>query len=239
MKVIMARFSIKMHRFSLYKMIILVLLLGISFMVKPQLAFAGVPDGTACTITEVSGPLNVPGSNGTTLDNNCCFYGSCQAYNGPYACGSTVQCAAKGVDQCHVICDPPPLVPCADPGYVKGNQALCSCEYYQPDPNNAETGIYNGNTYTAFGCFPGDIGGFVNIILSIVIGLGLVISLVIMMIGGYKIMTNPGEPETIGEGKTLITNAIIGILVIIFAVIICKIIGINILGINALTGLIS
>ena len=129
-------------------------------------------------------------------------------------------------------------LPCANESFANSNLALCSCEYTDPSGNLA-VGHYNGSTYTALGCISGNLGTAINTIISISVGLAAIIALIIIMIGGYIIMTNPNGKEQLGKARTLITNGILGLLLIIFCVIVLKIIGIDVLGINELTVLLG
>lgn len=61
----------------------------------------------------------------------------------------------------------------------------------------------------------GTLGGVVSTLLPYVFamaGLGL---LVYLIMGGYKLLTSGGNPENLNRGKTMITNAIIGFLIVI------------------------
>jgi len=211
--------------------------------------------GEACTLQGLGTVANTDGKYTGSVDNsgNCCINSELvNILGGSYcqACNTTVgglspllgapdQSATTECQTSDSILSINPLIPCSNSAYASQNSAVCTCEYYVPNPANPLSGVYNGNTYTAFGCMPADVGSLVNIIISICIGLGGVVALIMMIIGGYKIMTNPGDAEEIGDGKGYITRAILGLLLIIFCVIILKIIGIDVLGINALTNLIG
>ncbi len=128
---------------------------------------------------------------------------------------------------------------CQSPQYASQNAAECTCTtqpVYIPATNTTET-VANGNTYTAFGCIPSNFGAVVQIILTIAVGVGGFVALIMMMLGGYKLMTSQSD-EDIKKGQKTITNAILGLLLIIFSVTILKIIGVSILGINVLSSLI-
>jgi hypothetical protein len=72
-------------------------------------------------------------------------------------------------------------------------------------------------------------GGFVSALLGIVLSIAGGISIVLIMISGYKMMVSQGEPEKIKDAKEQLTAAIIGLLFIIFSLVILQIIGVNIL----------
>lgn len=71
----------------------------------------------------------------------------------------------------------------------------------------------------------------INFIIKLAIGVGGGIALVMIIFGGYLIMTNPNNPDKMQQGKSLITNAIIGLLLMIFSIAILNIIDHNVIGI--------
>lgn len=58
---------------------------------------------------------------------------------------------------------------------------------------------------------------------GVMIGGGLAVLLII--VGGYKIMTAGGDPAKVSEGRSIITAAITGLILILFSVTIITIIG--------------
>lgn len=57
------------------------------------------------------------------------------------------------------------------------------------------------------------------------------IAFLLILFGGFQIITSAGNPEQLNAGKELISSAIAGLLLIIFSILLLKIIGFNILGI--------
>jgi len=82
--------------------------------------------------------------------------------------------------------------------------------------------------WTALGCLPTEPADFVAWLLSAAIKIGGGIAFLLMLYGGFQIMTSTGNPEKLSQGKSIITSAVIGLLFIIFAVLLLKIIGIDI-----------
>lgn len=158
-------------------------------------------------------------------------------------------------DACDCRCDPDPSNPlpspssagcAACPGGLCENQSCCSpCI---PETNNI-TGIChcalptqtappgNSTTTGAVGCIPTAIGCidvsgpsvFVNTILNLAIGLAGGIAILLIIFGGFQILASSGNPEKVSAGKEMITSAIAGLLLIVFAIFILRIIGVEIL----------
>ena len=88
---------------------------------------------------------------------------------------------------------------------------------------------------TALGCVPVDVPeNFIGWLLQRMAGLGGGIAFLLVIAGGFKIMTSAGNPKGIQEGQEKITSALIGLLFIIFAVFLLELIGVKILGIPGL-----
>ena len=91
--------------------------------------------------------------------------------------------------------------------------------------------------YTAIGCIPiGNMGGLIVAVLGFSAGIGGGITFLLIVYGGFIIMTSAGNPEKTQEGREIITNAIAGLLLIIFSAVILRIIGVDILKIPGFGG---
>ncbi len=90
--------------------------------------------------------------------------------------------------------------------------------------------------YTAFGCIETDPQKFIEKILKIAMGIAGGIAFLMIVYGGFTIMTSSGNPERLTQGKEIVTSAIAGLLLIVFSVILLKIIGVDILQIPGLGG---
>jgi len=85
---------------------------------------------------------------------------------------------------------------------------------------------------TAIGCINvKSPEGFVTSILNLAIGIGGGIAMLLIIFGGIQILTSGGNPDSVKAGKEMITSAIAGLILIIFAVFILRLIGVEILGI--------
>ncbi len=84
---------------------------------------------------------------------------------------------------------------------------------------------------TALGCIDASGTNFVTKLLSFGIGIAGGIAMILIIFGGFQILTSAGNPERLNEGKELISSAITGLLMIVFSVFLLRIIGVDILGI--------
>lgn len=100
----------------------------------------------------------------------------------------------------------------------------------------ATTDTATGKIFTAIGCIPvSNTSGFIAWILGWAIGVGGGISLMLIIVASFQIISSSGNPEKVQAGKELLTSAIAGLIMLIFSVFILKVIGIDILklpGIN-------
>ena len=87
---------------------------------------------------------------------------------------------------------------------------------------------------TAIGCIPvlsADNGtSFMGFILKWAVGVGGGIAFLLILYGGFMVMTSSGNPERLKAGQELLTSAISGLILLIFSIFILKFIGIDILG---------
>ncbi|MBU0998110.1 pilin [Patescibacteria group bacterium] len=128
-------------------------------------------------------------------------------------------------------------------GLCDGYKELC-CEYQAPpeigndvikdevfcDPVGSPTTDVTGEIYTAIGCIPvSSTPEFIAWILRWAIGIGGGIALMLIIVASFQIMTSSGNPEKVQAGKELLTSAIAGLIMLIFAVFILKVIGVDIL----------
>ena len=88
----------------------------------------------------------------------------------------------------------------------------------------------NEETWTALGCInTSSPQEFIVWLLKSVIGIAGGIAFLLMLWGGFQIITSTGNPEKLNKGKEILTSAIIGLVVIIFAVFLLQLIGVQIL----------
>jgi hypothetical protein len=82
---------------------------------------------------------------------------------------------------------------------------------------------------TDFGCWPNDPVGFVQKFYGY--GIAFVAGLAILMLiwGGYSILTSRGDPHQLNEGRSYIIYAITGLLLAIFGYVFFQYIAVDIL----------
>ncbi len=92
------------------------------------------------------------------------------------------------------------------------------------------------NIDTALGCISTDAtgGGFVQSLLTIIIGLGGGVALLLILYGVFIVTSSAGIPEKLKSGNEIITSAIAGLLFIIMAIFLMNLIGIKILALPGL-----
>jgi hypothetical protein len=83
---------------------------------------------------------------------------------------------------------------------------------------------------TPIGCLPTNMNDFASDFVSLATGIAGGVAFLLMVFGAYRLMFSAGNPEAIQQGRQVITAAVIGLVVIIFAVFILRLIGITILG---------
>lgn len=84
---------------------------------------------------------------------------------------------------------------------------------------------------TAIGCIPTNPADFINALFKFGLGIGGGIAFLLMVFGAIEMITSAGNPESLKAGQERFTNAIIGILFIVFSVLLLQIIGVDILSI--------
>lgn len=82
---------------------------------------------------------------------------------------------------------------------------------------------------TDFGCFPNDPVGFVQKFYGIGLGFIGALSLLMLMYGGYAIMTSHGDPRRMNIGKSYLFYAISGLLLAIFGYVFIEVVAVDIL----------
>jgi hypothetical protein len=85
--------------------------------------------------------------------------------------------------------------------------------------------------WTAFGCIHATPQLFITEILRVGIDVAGGIALLLILVGGFQVLTSAGNPEHLNAGKELITSAIAGLLIIVFSLFILQLIGFKIFAI--------
>jgi len=99
------------------------------------------------------------------------------------------------------------------------------------DPTcNSGSGIYGYiGVKSGLGCLPTDPQTFINMVTPWAIGIGAGIAFLLGLYGALMIVISAGDPEKMQAGRELITSAVAGLLLIVFAVFILRIIGVDVL----------
>lgn len=134
------------------------------------------------------------------------------------------------------------IPPLCDAGLQCSEAGICETaksssgplEPYDPECIGS-TGTRSGykGVKTALGCLPVDPQTFINVATPWAIYLGAGIGFLLGVFGALMIVLSAGNPEKMQAGKEMITSAIGGLILIIFAVLILETVGVKILGLFA------
>lgn len=83
---------------------------------------------------------------------------------------------------------------------------------------------------TAFGDIHVNPAELATDIFRIAVGIAGGVAFLLLVYGSYRLMFSAGNPESVQQGREIITAAIIGLIIIVFSVFILRLIGIGILG---------
>lgn len=123
------------------------------------------------------------------------------------------------------------------PSPVALPRAANICSYAGAQQAACSKCMFDGfHTWTAIGCVDTNPTGFFSKILGLAIGIGGGIAFLLILFGGFQILTSAGNPEQLNAGREMISAAIAGLLLIIFSVFILRLIGYNIFGIPGFGG---
>lgn len=136
------------------------------------------------------------------------------------ACLSSGKTSTAGTNTTSTPSTPPTPTPCTDPQKCTGAGGI---------PCDGDKGIK-----TAIGCIPTEPTALIQGFLKFATGIGGAIALLLMIAGSFQMIASAGNPETVKKGQEQFTNAIIGLLFIIFSVLLLKVIGVDILQIPGL-----
>jgi len=98
------------------------------------------------------------------------------------------------------------------------------------DPTTGKGG--QGGVLTAIGCVPTEPNAMIQGFLKIAGTAGGGIALLLMIFGSFQIITSAGDQHKLQAGREQFSNAVIGLLFIIFSVLLLRIIGVDILGLE-------
>jgi amino acid transporter len=78
------------------------------------------------------------------------------------------------------------------------------------------------------GGFPDAIPGIALAIFEILLRVAGLVAIIFIVYGGFQYLTSTGEPDKAKNARTTITNAVIGMLITMFATVIVNVVGRNI-----------
>ncbi len=108
---------------------------------------------------------------------------------------------------------------------------ICS---FSTDPS-CDSCVRGNGVPTPFGCINANPQKLIQDLLKLAIGIAGGIAFLMIIFGGFTVMTSSGNPERLNSGKEIIVSAIAGLLLIVFSVVVLKIIGVDILKIPGLS----
>ncbi len=90
--------------------------------------------------------------------------------------------------------------------------------------------LNRGGAWTALGCIEITPDKFIQKFLSFGVSVGGGIAFLLVLFGGFQVLTSAGNPERLIAGKELVGAAISGLLLIIFSLFLLRLVGLTILG---------
>lgn len=151
---------------------------------------------------------------------------------GQVTCGGTCSCVGKKWGEnpdnnCTTNGSPPDNLRCKPaPAVCSGQNEPCVCQLGCVDPVGKTP---TDETLTAVGCIPHAPKELIRWVLGKVIGLGGGVAFLLMIFGGFQVITSSGSPEGTKKGTDMITTAVSGLVFIIFSVFLLELIGVDIL----------
>ena len=126
---------------------------------------------------------------------------------------------------------------CVTKGRCYGGGTILRWCCHAAPPTGTPIPVYDPKCYGRFGegvksglgCLPTDPQAFINTVTPWAIGIGSGIAFLLGLYGALMIVISAGDPEKMQAGKEIITSAVAGLLLIVFAVFILRIIGVDVL----------
>ncbi|KKQ85612.1 MAG: hypothetical protein UT08_C0005G0063 [Candidatus Woesebacteria bacterium GW2011_GWB1_38_8] len=206
-----------------------------------------IPPGVDCPSPQMQcGDIYAKGG----CKSPCKLYMTSGGGRGPSWCTCLVNTNPPGTKACgescldHADCGSE-CAYCRGSGPGKG----LSCQPYKTSPSNVKLPVVfcdEGNPpkpidtpkvgsariYTAIGCIPVEsTNAFIKFLLTWGAGIAGGIALLLIIYGGFLVITSGGSPQKIQAGKELLTAAIMGLVLLLFGTFILQFIGIEILNI--------
>lgn len=168
----------------------------------------------------------IPGNNGDVIKLTVTAGGAA----GTRSCDKTFTIDPKAAPPATVpavIVAPIPVAPaapsvtsCTGAGCTKGGGDPCDIG-----------GTRGPGINTAIGCIHTNPQEFVKDFMKFVIAIAGGLAFLLMLLGAFQMVTSAGNPDSLNAGRERLTQAIIGLLFVIFAVLFMQIIGVGILNI--------
>ncbi len=89
---------------------------------------------------------------------------------------------------------------------------------------------------TPFGPINANMGDVVSTIGKIGVSVGGIAAIGLMSAGAIRILTSTGDPEKLMEGREMITNALMGLALVVLALFVLQFLGWDLLGLGRLGG---
>ena len=106
--------------------------------------------------------------------------------------------------------------------------ACVSCVGATQDVNGTTVENQAG-VWTAIGCIKRDPTSIIQRFVRLGLGIGGGVSLIMTLAGGFILTPSQGDPKRTGQAKEMITNAVIGLIFVIFSVMILQFVGFTVL----------
>jgi len=171
------------------------------------------PSGKQCT---ASGTTSLCCPPGYKADTWSCPFGTDFA---------TTCCKRSGFGQYETV----PKISCDNNTDGSTQNLIDLCQY--SNSSDCVSCASGNGIWTAIGCIPTTLDGFLQKILPFGMGIAGGIAFLLILIGGLQIMMSAGNPEKLNAGKELVSSAVAGLFLIIFSMFILRTIGADILGI--------
>jgi len=121
----------------------------------------------------------------------------------------------------HISSDTTPFSLCSQ--LQVDTEAYDSCIECAAGSNDKDDG--QAGVWTAIGCIKRDPTSIMQRFITLGLGIGGGVSLLSTLAGGFILTTSQGDPKRTGQAKEMITNAVIGLIFVIFSVTILQFIG--------------
>ena len=116
------------------------------------------------------------------------------------------------------------------------HQQISVIEYHIAHPTDPTSRYCGSGTYpginTAIGCIPTDPKGLVGLLVSWTAGIGGGIALLMIFYAGFVLTTAGGDLKKVSSAKTILTSAVIGLVIILLAVVILNFLGARIFNLD-------